>query len=397
MADTTACAWAVIPARGGSKGIPGKNLRKIQGRSLVARAVAAAANARCIERVFVSTDDAAIAAEARRAGAEIVERPAELAGDTSSSEQALLHVLDALEGQGETLPEILAFVQCTSPFVSAADIEGTIAALLDASADTAHTVARMHGFLWRRGAGGEAQAINHDKSSRQRRQDRELEFLETGAVYAMRVAGFRAARHRFFGKVVLYEIPATRAIEIDTQDDLAVARLLAPSVDTAICASVIPDPLGALVFDFDGVMTDDTVVLNENGIESVVCSRSDGQGIEMLRARNIRMAVISKEPNAVVAQRCHKLGIECLQARDDKLAALRTLCEGWGIALADVIYVGNDLPDITCIEAAGLGVAVADAHPQVRTAADLVLAYKGGRGAVREMCDLVLEVIGLRT
>lgn len=229
---SVARAWAIIPARGGSKGVPGKNLRKIQDRSLVARAVAVAVNAQRIERVFVSTDDVAIAVEARRAGAEVVDRPASIAGDTASSEDALLHALDTLERGGETLPDILVFTQCTSPFVTALDIDGTIAALLASSADTAHTVAVNRGFLWRRDSHGGAEGINHDMRSRPRRQDREPDFMETGAVYVMRVAGFRAARHRFFGKTVLYEVPAIRAMEIDTPDDLILARLLAPLVET---------------------------------------------------------------------------------------------------------------------------------------------------------------------
>ena len=384
-------SWAIIPARGGSKGIPGKNLKKIQGRSLIARAIDAAIGAAQVERVFVSTDDAKIAATARHAGAEIIERPADLASDIAGSELALLHGLDTLERSGERLPELLAFVQCTSPFVHSVDIDAAIAVLRDTKADTALTVTPGHGFLWKRDSAGTAVEVNHDKRGRLRRQDREPEFLETGAVYVMRIGGFRAARHRFFGKTAMHEVPAIRAMEIDTPDDLAIARLLAPLVEPTILSSAIPRPLGGIVFDFDGVMTDDSVVQGETGDESVVCSRADGLGIEMLRNRSIPMAVISRERNPVVAKRCEKLSIACLAARDDKLAALRSLSAQWHVALDSLVYVGNDLPDLACMGVVGLGVAVADAHPQVRAAADLVLARRGGRGAVRELCDLVLS------
>ncbi len=387
-------AWVIIPARGGSKGIPGKNLKKIQGRSLVARTVYVARQSHSISRVFVSTDDAAIAEESRRAGAEVIIRPEEIAGDTASSEAALLHALDVSESMGP-LPETIVFLQCTSPFVTAGDIDGTVAAFRDAGADTAHTVVGSHGFLWSIGEDGGAYGVNHDKAYRPRRQDLKPEFLETGAVYVMRTAGFRVAKHRFFGKTVLYEVPAMRSMEIDDASNLELARSLAPLLEPSILSSVIPDALGGVVFDFDGVMTDDKVILEETGHESVTCSRSDGMGIGLLKAKDIPLAVISNERNPVVARRCDKLGMACVSACDSKLEALRELCLTWNTDLSNIIFVGNDLPDVPCIKAAGLGVAVADAHPAALAVADLVLHMPGGQGAVRELCELILAKIGI--
>jgi YrbI family 3-deoxy-D-manno-octulosonate 8-phosphate phosphatase len=384
-------AWALIPARGGSKSIPKKNLQKIRGRSLIARAVEAARAARHVERVFVSTDDSDVASGAADAGAEVMDRPVAIAGDAASSEEALLHALDSLEQRGEALPEILALVQCTSPFVSAADIDGTIACLLEASADTAHTVMRSHGFLWRRTPTGRGEPINHDKRIRERRQDRKPEFLETGAVYAMRVRGFRVARHRFFGETLLYEVPALRAMQIDEPDDLTVARAIAPVVDPVSRASVVPSPLMGIVFDFDGVMTDDRVVQDQTGNEAVVCSRSDGLGIEMLRHAGIAMIVLSRERNPVVAARCRKLGLVCKQEIDDKVQAIRAFAATVGSSVMGLVYLGNDVNDLECMRIVGLSVAVADAHPRLRLEADLVLSVAGGRGAVRELADIILS------
>src|SRR3569832_2040564 len=157
-------AWGIIPARGGSKGIPAKNLQTIRGWALIARAVIAAKGATRVSRVFVSTDDTAIAAEAVKAGAEIIDRPAALSGDTASSEAALLHALDTLERSGP-LSAFFAFVQCTSPFLTSADIDGTIAAL--ASGDSAFSAAPSHRFLWR--DAGAATGVNRDKARRPRR------------------------------------------------------------------------------------------------------------------------------------------------------------------------------------------------------------------------------------
>jgi sialic acid synthase SpsE/CMP-N-acetylneuraminic acid synthetase len=235
---------AVIPARGGSKGVPGKNLAPVAGVPLVARAVRACLAARLVTDVAVSTDDPAIAAAARAAGAEAVLRPAAIAGDTATSESAVLHALDAREALTGTAVDVVLLVQCTSPFLTAADVDGVAAAVVENGADTAVTVAPFHGFVWRdgEGAGGNGagdgepaggHGVNHDKSFRPRRQDRPQDFLETGAAYAMDAAGFRAHRHRFFGRTDLVRTDPARVLEIDDPHDLARARALAPLLDQA--------------------------------------------------------------------------------------------------------------------------------------------------------------------
>ncbi|MCC6355451.1 MAG: acylneuraminate cytidylyltransferase family protein [Verrucomicrobiae bacterium] len=217
---------AIIPARGGSKGVPRKNLRPVGGRSLLATCVASARGATLVSRVCVSTDDDEIAAAAIAAGAEVVRRPAEISGDAASSESALLHALSALEAAEGYRPDILAFLQCTSPFVMPEDVDGAIALVADGRADSALTAFRSDLFLWRLDEGAGAVGINHDKSRRPLRQERSPEFAENGAVYAMRVPGFVEARHRFFGKTLIHEMPRERSLEIDAEEDLTLANAL---------------------------------------------------------------------------------------------------------------------------------------------------------------------------
>jgi YrbI family 3-deoxy-D-manno-octulosonate 8-phosphate phosphatase len=388
--DTSISCCAVIPARGGSKGIIGKNLRVVGGRPLIAHTILAARAARCVDKVVVSTDDPAIADVAARFGAQVVWRPAELASDTASSEVALLHALDHLEQTERYTPQLLAFLQCTPPLTLGDDIDGTINALLQEGADSALSVARFHYFLWRRTEAG-SDGINHDKRVRPRRQDREPEFLETGAIYAMRVAGFRQSRHRFFGKTVVYETPEERVCEIDERVDLEVAEVLLRSRLRGQVATLLPQPVSALVMDFDGVLTDDAVTVDQTGDESVRCSRSDGLGLELLRKAGLPLLVISKERNPVVAARCRKLQIRCEQGIEAKLPVLQAFCRELGVALENTIYVGNDINDLECLAAVGCGVAVGDAHPKAKLQASIVLEASGGLGAVRELCDLILE------
>jgi N-acylneuraminate cytidylyltransferase len=380
---------AVIPARGGSKGIVGKNLRMVGGKPLIAHTILAARAAKRVGKVVVSTDDPAIAEVSSAYGAEIVWRPAELASDTASSESALLHALDSLATQAAYQPELLAFLQCTSPLTLAEDIDGTIAKLLVDDADSALAVARFHYFTWRNTA--DAVGINHDKRVRPRRQDREAEFIETGAVYVMRVPGFRQTRHRFFGKTVLYEMPAERVCEIDDPVDLELAELRLRGRARGLAQSSLPQPIEALVMDFDGVLTDNLVHVDQHGGETVTCSRSDGMGLEALRLRGLPMLVLSKEQNPVVQARCRKLQIACQQGIEAKLSALRAFCAEQGVRLERTVYVGNDVNDLECLAAVGCGVAVADAHPEAKRHARLILNAAGGRGAVRELCDLILD------
>lgn len=155
----------------------------------------------------------------------------------------------------------------------------------------------------------------------------------------------------------------------------------------------LPERIGALVMDFDGVHTDNRVFVDQHGIETVVCHRGDGFGLELLRKAGLPMVVISKETNPVVQARCHKLQLPCHGSIEGKLAVMTAFCATHGVELAHTVYIGNDLNDLECMAAVGCGVAVADAHPQVRAQADLVLDTAGGQGALRELAELILQRI----
>lgn len=148
--------------------------------------------------------------------------------------------------------------------------------------------------------------------------------------------------------------------------------------------------LELVAFDFDGVFTDNRVIVDQDGIESVVCSRADGFGIAGLRSLGIEMVVLSTEVNPVVTARCKKLHLRVAQGLDDKTAELRAVVDRTGVTLEHTAFVGNDLNDIGCLDLVGVGVCVADAYAVAAEHADFVLETKGGYGAVREFCDLVI-------
>lgn len=384
--STPQTALVVIPARGGSQGIALKNLRPVAGRSLVARAVDAALQAPSVTSVVVSTDHQGIRAEAAAAGAGTLERPAALSGDAASSESAVLHALEAQEMD----PDVVVLLQCTSPFIDPADLDAAVRSVLDGAADVCFSVAENHSFLWNV-RGGAPNPVGHSADFRPRRQDREPQYRETGAFYAMRTSGFRAAGHRFFGRLRFALVPQGHATEIDSPEDLELVAAIAAR--TAGMPGHQGIAVDALVTDFDGVHTNDAALLSQDGTESVTVSRSDGMGVARLRRAGIRQLILSTERNPVVAARGRKLGVDVQHGIEDKAAAVTAWMSANGLDPARVAYVGNDINDVGAMAAVGWPIAVADARPETLRAARLVLANDGGHGAVREVCERILATI----
>lgn len=384
---------AIIPARGGSKGILRKNIKLLCGKPLIAWTIEAALQAQSVDRVVVSTDDAEIATLSAQYGADVVWRPTEISGDTASSESALLHALEHLEQTEKYDPHLIVFLQCTSPLTLPEDIDGTVEALVDENADSALTATQFHYFLWRRDQKGNFVGINHEKQIRELRQQRQPQFLETGAVYVMRTQGFKEAKHRFFGKTAMYVMPRERCLEIDDPVDFLVAEVLVRKRQREHRLQALPECITALVLDFDGVFTDNRVIVFQDGTEAVVCDRGDGWGLAQLKRLGVPVLVLSTEENLVVQARCRKLGLECVQGVQDKLTALMEWLRQRNMDASEVIYVGNDVNDLACLQAVGCGVAVGDAHPDAKAAAGAVLSAPGGAGAIREVSDLLAAII----
>lgn len=145
-----------------------------------------------------------------------------------------------------------------------------------------------------------------------------------------------------------------------------------------------------VVFDFDGVFTDNTVYVSQDGVESVRCWRGDGIGLTALKNLGIDTVIVSTETNPVVTARSRKLVIRCVQGCDDKLSAVRELAAELGLTMKQVAFVGNDVNDLDCLNAVGVPIVVRDAHPGVVKAAVYRTEAPGGRGAVREVCDLIV-------
>ena len=219
---------AIIPARGGSKGIPNKNIQNVGGIPLVVRTINAALKSKLINKIIVSTDDNRIADVAIDNGVEVVKRPSNISGDTASSELALLDTLMQIKNRDNYVPEIIVFLQCTSPFTVLDDIDGTINSLVSNDADCALAVTKFDHFLWKYDKNKDSLiGVNHDeKKQRKCRQELSTQYLETGSVYVMKTKEFIKYKKRFFGRIAYHVIPKHRVFEIDEPVDLTISNFI---------------------------------------------------------------------------------------------------------------------------------------------------------------------------
>lgn len=381
----------IIPARGGSKGIKKKNIRTIRGKPLIVHSIIAAKNSQTIDKVYVSTDDKEIAKLSEKHGALIIPRPKNISGDKAPSELALLHGLDFIEKTEKIKPDILVFIQCTSPLTMPKDIDNIVNILIHEKADSALSVCDFHYFLWKRNSYGNSEGINHSKKKRDLRQYKEKQYLENGAIYAMKTVGFKKYKQRFFGKTIMYEMPNERSLEVDEEVDLHLAETLFRYNDVENRKNLLPQKITGIVFDFDGVFTDNKVTVSEDGSESVTCDRGDGMGIELLQKFNIPLLVISTEKNKVVVERCKKLNLDVQHGVKNKLKNLKEWVKRNKINRNGLVYMGNDINDIECLQFSTCGVCVANAHPKAKMCSDIILYKNGGNGAIRELCDLIID------
>jgi len=155
---------------------------------------------------------------------------------------------------------------------------------------------------------------------------------------------------------------------------------------------MILDDIDALVFDFDGVLTNNLVYLNQDGLESVACSRADGLAFDVLRKLNKPAFILSTEKSPVVAMRAKKLKIPAIQGVSDKVEAIKELADKKKYNLKNILYVGNDLNDYLVMQVCGYTACPIDSHPRIKEISENILIAKGGNGVARELLEQVFNV-----
>ncbi len=380
---------SIIPARGGSKGIAKKNTYNLRGIPLIAYTIKASLESGCIDRTIVSTDDEKIAELSRRYGAEVIMRPSELAQDESPTEPVISHILDVLEEES-CLPETIFLLQPTSPLRDSNNIAGACKQYIDEGADSLLSVAPSHEFLWKEGDNG-AVSINYDYANRPRRQDM-TQYGENGAIYIFGREGFLKNQNRLFGKIAIYKMEVSRAIQIDDPIDMIVVK--AKLDQDAQLAGTDFSKIKLLFTDVDGVLTDAGIYYGQGGVRMKRFNLQDGMGVERLRDVGIETVVITREDSAIVKERCKKLKIkEAHVGIWEKLPLIKAIAERLGVPLEHACYLGDDVNDLEAMRAVGIPVAVSNARPEIKNIARYVTSASGGDGAFREVSDLICNSV----
>lgn len=398
---------AVIPARGGSKGIPRKNIKLFAGYPLISYSIAAALQSKYVTRTIVSTDDEEIAGVAREWGAETpFLRPSELAQDQTTDLPVFRHTLEWLKKNKNYTPDLVIQLRPTSPIRPRACVDEAVELLLAhpeadsvrgvvPSGQNPHKMWRLHGenqpMTPLLAVEGIAEPYNAP------RQILPPTYWQTGHIDVIRPRAIFEQGSMSGSKILPYLIDPRYTVDIDTPFDWMRYEWLVRNgdlemVDPASKRRTLPTKISLVALDFDGVLTDNRVWVDENGYERVASSRGDSMGLWLVRrSLPIEFIVISTETNPVVSARCKKLGLETHQGIANKVEVFHEVLKQKNIPAEETVFIGNDVNDLGCFREAGFAVAPADAEAEVKRCADLVLQHNGGKGAVREFCDLILQ------
>ncbi len=377
---------AIIPLRAGSKGIPGKNKKKLLGRPLYQWVLGESLFSK-IDHVILFTDDEEILAFVEKeyswtSKIIAIKRSEESATDVASSELA---IIEAAEKYSEDF-DLIGLIQATSPLLTSEDINNGIEQIERGEVDSTLSVVEMKRFFW----DDDGNCLNYDFMARPRRQDFKGQWCENGAVYFTRKQNFLSSRNRISGKIGLVKMDESSFYEIDEASDWPVVEKLLENKLRQLKQN--PAKTKLMVFDVDGVFTDGKVGVSVDGELFKTFSLRDGMGFELLKESGITPVVMTSEQSEIVRSRMNKLGIEhTYLGVKDKFSRLNFLLAKMKILRNEVAYVGDDINDLANICSVSWGICPADAVPLIKNHADLVLQNRGGDMAIREAIEFIIK------
>lgn len=376
---------AIIPLRKESKGIPGKNKKKMLGRPLFSWVLGEAIFSE-LDAIYVFTDDEEIIDYIRKeyhwtTKVKALLRSTENASDTASTESAMIELAEQIHYDFD----ILCLLQATSPMTTSQDINTTLAKIELEKYDSALTVVNTHRFTWN--TDGSPQ--NYDVFNRPRRQDFEGLLIENGAVYATTKNAFVVSKNRVSGNIGLVKMPENSLVEIDSMTDWKIIEALLAS---RLKKAKQHQRIDYLVLDVDGVFTNGQVFYSAEGELAKAFDMRDGMGLEILRQHQVEVVVITSENSELVAQRMKKLQIEnTFLGVKDKYAFLQHFAKEKNTNLHAMAYIGDDVNDLTNICAVGWSFTPANATTIVKQNADYLLSNASAEGAIREACEWIMK------
>lgn len=388
---------AILLARGGSKALPGKNIREFAGKPLLAWSILQALGSKRVKTVYVSSDCKEILQVAKSYGAETILRPARLSGDLATSESGWLHAIQQVEKISGKPPQVVIALQATSPLRESSDIDGAIELFEKDKADSLFSSANVDDLCIWSDEDGVLKGKTFDPNQRGRRQDRRPYYLENGSIYVFKTSLLQRTGNRLGGRISRFSMPYWKSFEIDDMDTFEICETFyLKKLHTKNTTNITFRPK-LIVYDFDGVMTNNLALITQTGKEAVWVNRSDGWGIQELRKAGIRQVILSTEKNPVVTARAKKLKIGVMQGSRDKAKSIRKICRANGVMYQDVLFVGNDVNDLPAMRLVGISASPADGHSEVLKCCRHITKAKGGEGVIREIADLILGGRTLKT
>lgn len=377
---------AFIPVRGGSKSIPLKNIKPINGRPLVYWAIDAAVNCKGIDRVYVSTDSEDIRKVVSiypSDKVEVIGRSLESSNDTASTETAMLEFAQSYDFSNVVL------IQATSPMIESQNLEEGFQKIKENRFDSIISVVRQKRFIWEEHDSGLVEPKNYDYLHRPRRQEFGGFLVENGAFYITTRELLMKNKCRISGNIGFVEMDEKTYIEIDELSDWIIVEKLLQQKTIGHFNN--PKDVKILLTDSDGVLTDGGMYYSENGDEMKKFNAKDGMAFKLLREKGIKTGIITGESRELIKNRGLKLKVDELHMGiEDKLKVVKDICEKYNISLNQVAYIGDDINDLEVIKAVGFGCAPKDAMESVKVVSRFITKAKGGQGVVREVAEKIL-------
>lgn len=375
-----------VPARGGSKSIPLKNIKSFCGKPLIYWVLKAIQDSEAIDLCYLATDSDEIADCALTFNftkLKVYRRDSVNALDTSSTESVMLEFIQKQNYKGD---ELFMLIQATSPFITHTDISKAISQYERSGVDSLLSCSRTKRFFWN----ADGTPVNYNVKARPRRQDFGGLLMENGALYLNTINNIITAKNRLSGKIGIYEMEEFTGLELDEPHDWSLGEGL--MYHHILNTKEEPRNIKLVLTDVDGVLTDAGMYYSESGDELKKFNTLDGKGFELLRNLGIKTGIITAEDTRIVERRAKKIKADFLfQGVQNKLKVAQDLCKELNITLSEVAYIGDDINDQELLQSVGVAACPQNAVDQIKSIAGIwLLKNKGGSGAFRELVSLLV-------
>lgn len=377
---------AIIPLRAGSKGIPGKNKKKLLGRPLFTWVLGEAIFSN-LDIIYIFTDDISIIDYVNNEYAwtnkvKIIKRSDESATDNASTETAMIEFSNTINENYD----VICLLQATSPLTHRSDINRCLDSVTCGNFDSALSIVKTKRFIWDENGN----SINYDYANRPRRQDFSGLNIENGAVYVSTKEQFLKSKIRIGGKIALIEMPEDTLMEIDEPTDWVIIEKTLENRLKEYKKNI--KKIKAIFLDVDGVFTNGNVTNTKDGEFSKEFSMRDGMGLEIVRDYGIKVFVMTSEDSEIVASRMKKLGItNVFLGVKDKFSRIEDVLLAESLNRNEIAYLGDDINDLTNICSVAWGCVPSDGIDIVKSKSDFTLNSNGGNKAIREFVNFIIN------